>query len=153
MQGEVKFCEYDNSFLDKSWEWLNNPIIKKLTNTQDFDKESQIAWFNSLENKKDYFIQGILSDNTPIGVMGLKNITATQAEYWGYIGEIDFWGKGIGKEMMSFAIQKAKELNLEKIYLTVLKDNLRAKKLYEKFNFKEKENKENELVYMELELK
>lgn len=153
MNNCIKFVEYDEIYLEKSWEWLNNPTIKKLTNTPDFTKEGQQAWFKSLKDKKDYFIQGISYNNLPIGVMGLKNITETQAEYWGYIGEIDFWGKGIGKEMMTFAIQKAKELNLEKLYLTVLEDNLRAKKLYEKFNFKEKENNENELVFMELNLK
>ena len=127
--------------------------IKKLTNTPDFTKENQLTWFSSLKSKKDYFIQGILYNNIPVGVMGLKNITQVQAEYWGYIGEIDFWGKGIGSTMMDVAIQKAKELNLEKIYLTVLEDNFRAKNLYKKFNFKEKEGSKDGLVYMELELK
>lgn len=149
----VKFVEYNEIFLNKSWEWLNNPRIKELTNTPDFTRESQQNWFNSLKYKKDYFIQGILYKDIPIGVMGLKNITETQAEYWGYIGEIDFWGKGIGTIMMNFAIKKAKELNLEKIYLTVLEDNLRAKNLYKKFNFKEINYSKDDLVYMELKLK
>ena len=149
----VKFVEYNEIFLNKSWEWLNNPRIKELTNTPDFTRESQQNWFNSLKYKKDYFIQGILYKDIPIGVMGLKNITETQAEYWGYIGEIDLWGKGIGTIIMDSAIKKAKALNLKKIYLTVLDDNVAAKRLYEKFNFKTKANKKDRLVYMELELK
>ena len=95
----------------------------------------------------------ITFNNTPIGVMGLKNITQTQAEYWGYIGEIDFWGKGIGKLMLSHATKVATEFNLKKIYLTVLKDNARAIKLYEHFGFTEnKEKNTNDLFYMELNL-
>ena len=152
MYSDIKFVEYNETFLKKSWEWLNDPMIKQLTNTPYFTKESQLAWFNSLENKKDYFIRGILFKEIPIGVMGLKNITQIQAEYWGYIGEVDFWGKGIGSVMMNYTIQKARELNLKKIYLTVAASNLRAKKLYEKFNFKEKEVNEKKLVYMVLDL-
>ena len=152
MENVIKFCKYDENYLEKSWESLNNPIIKNLTNTPDFSKEDQQIWYNLLKNKKDYFIKGISFNGIPVGVMGLKNITDTQAEYWGYIGEISFWGKGIGNEMMSFAINKAKDLNLKKIYLTVLKDNTRAIGLYEKFKFKTKENKDEKLVYMELNI-
>ena len=92
---KIKFVEYNEIFLEKSWEWLNNKEIKYLTCTPDFTKEQQKKWFLSLKDKKDYFIKGVLYNDTPIGVVGLKNITNTNGEYWGYIGEKEYWNKGI----------------------------------------------------------
>jgi len=148
---KIDFVEYDKTFLEKSWEWLNIPIIKDLTNTPDFTKEAQLAWFKSLKSKNNYYIQGILYNKTPVGVVGLKNITEHDAEYWGYIGKVDFWGKGIDTNMMLYVLEKAKEKRLKKVYLTVLKKNDRAINLYRKFNFKQKSIKEK-LIYMELDL-
>ena len=59
MKNTVKFSEYDKTFLEKSWEWLNNPIIKKLTNTSDFTKEGQQSWFKSLKDKNTKFLPGL----------------------------------------------------------------------------------------------
>lgn len=151
MDFKITFSEYNELFLQKSWEWLNNPIIKNLTNTPDFTKEEQISWFKSLKNKKDYFIKGVYFNNKPIGVVGLKKINNINAEYWGYVGETDYWGLGIGSQMLDFAIKTAKDLSLKKIYLTVLSSNQRAKNLYHKFGFKQVTSEaNNKLISMEL---
>ena len=149
----ITFVEYNELFLNKSWEWLNNPLIKKLTNTSDFSKENQIVWYNSLKNREDYFVQGVKVGQTPVGVWGFKNIMAGRAEYFGYIGEINFWGRGIGKNMLKQAIKVANYRGIKTIYLTVLKDNLRAISLYKYFNFIENNKKNNgTLLHMELKL-
>jgi RimJ/RimL family protein N-acetyltransferase len=57
------------------------------------------------------------------------------AEYFGYIGESSLWGKGLGKEILSLTCDKASELGMEKVYLHVLSDNIRALRLYEKNGF------------------
>jgi len=138
--------KYDVTFLEKSWEWLNDPEIKQLTLTPDFSKEDQLNFYNSLPQKKDYWIKGIAEDGIPIGAMGLKNINKehSSAEYWGYIGEKEYWGKGIGKFVLKEAIRKTRELNLKKIYLKVSRKNLRARILYEKMGFKLKSSGEIE---------
>lgn len=149
----IEFIEYDKKFLKLSWEWLNNLDIKMLTNTPDFSKEQQNEWFLSLGSKKDYYLRGILFDGRRIGVVGLKNITSTKGEYWGYIGDKEYWGKGVGKRMINYIIEVAKETNLKIIYLKVLKSNDRAISLYSKMGFeiiKEKGNS-NEL-YMRLNI-
>ena len=46
---EVEFREFDREALQKSWEWLNDPQLKSLTMTPDFDQESQERWFESLK--------------------------------------------------------------------------------------------------------
>lgn len=127
--------DFNTECLEKSWNWLNDPEIKELTMTPDFTKQDQINFYNSLPQKTDYWIKGIAENGACIGAMGLKNITKVDAEYWGYIGEKDSWGKGIGKFMLEAAIEKAQLLKLEKIYLKVLKTNTRAIQLYLKKGF------------------
>jgi RimJ/RimL family protein N-acetyltransferase len=126
----IALVDYDLVFLEKSWYWLNDPEIKSLTMTPDFTKKDQQDFFQSLPNKKDYWIKGITHDNIPVGAMGLKHITKNDAEYWGYIGEKDQWGKGIGSFMLDQAIRKAVELKLKNIHLRVTKNNNKARNLY-----------------------
>lgn len=129
--------DYDIDFLGKSWNWLNDPEIRKLTLTPVFSKEEQLIYFKQLPTRKDYWIKGVMHDDTAIGATGLKNINADEgsAEFWGYIGEKAYWGKGIGKYMLNEVIKKAKRLNLTHIYLYVAKYNDRAKALYKKTGF------------------
>lgn len=133
---KVNLLEYDSTFLEKSWYWLNDHEIKEKTNTLDFTKEEQEEWFKSISSKTDYLIWGVMFDNNPIGVCGLKNITVTDCEYWGYIGEKKYWGRGFGTQIMQLMINKAEELKLDSIWLKVLQDNNAAVKLYEKFGFR-----------------
>jgi RimJ/RimL family protein N-acetyltransferase len=124
--------DYDRNFLEKSWEWLNDPEIKALTMTPDFTREDQLHFYNSLHLKKNYWIKGIMEDGSLIGAMGLKNIDTkkSEAEYWGYIGEKAYWGKGIGKFMISEAVFNARQMMLDHLYLKVDPKNNIAKKLY-----------------------
>ncbi len=146
----LDFLKYDKLFLDKSWEWLHSEPIKSLTDAPEFTRKQQLKWFSGLNNNPSYFIQGIQCNSIPIGVWGLKNITADKAEYFGYIGEIQFWGQGIGKLMVRHALKTAKDLNINCVYLTVLKTNCRALSLYIKTGFQEVQSKNTErLIYME----
>lgn len=131
----VSLVKFDRIFLDHSWNWLNDPEIKGATNTTSFTKKSQKMWFNNLNNQSDYLIWGLSYSNLPIGVCGLKNITLTDCEYWGYIGNKEFWAKGIGEAMINLLEEKATELNLQSIWLKVLKNNMRAIKLYNKVGY------------------
>lgn len=127
--------DYSLVFLDKSWEWLNDPEIKALTLTPAFTKEEQLSFYNNLPHRTDYWIKGITEDGLPVGAMGLKHISKTVAEYWGYIGDKKYWGKGIGNFMLQQAITRGKELGLQQLYLHVDEKNLRAKQLYINLGF------------------
>lgn len=48
-----------------------------------------------------------------------------------------FKGNGIGRELIQHIISEAKETNRKKIYLWVIKDNLPARKFYERNGFNE----------------
>lgn len=126
---------YDSNFLELSWKWLKDPEIKFLTLTKDFSKDDQKKFFESLPVKKNYWIRGVEYNNIPIGVLGIKHIVQDEGEYWGFIGEKEYWGKGIGLLMLIAAKNKALELSIRSLYLHVGDFNIRAKKLYEKFGF------------------
>ena len=118
--------------------------------TPEFTREDQIEWFNSLKDKKDYLIWGIICNSIPIGVCGLKNIEKRMGEYWGYIGDKNYWGKGIGKIIMSSVINQAKILGLHRIYLKVSSSNHRAINLYKSIGFTI--SKDSGIIIMSLEL-
>jgi RimJ/RimL family protein N-acetyltransferase len=139
----IKFVEFNEIFLESSWGWLNDPEIRLLTDTPDFTKDQQYLWYKGLSRRDDYLVFGVMEDSSPIGVVGLKNINKNkgQAEYFGYIGEKKYWGKGIGTLMMKKMEIIAKEkYNLSEIVLYVITENLRAIKLYRKMGYCQNES-------------
>lgn len=132
----IKVLEFDISFLNKSWKWLNDEELQKLIISPRISKKQQEEWFYSLKNKKNYYIKGIEYNGEKIGVLGLKNITQNKGEYFGYIGEREYWGLGIGKAMLKYIEEYSRKIKLKKIYLKVLKNNQRAFFLYKKLGYK-----------------
>lgn len=47
----------------------------------------------------------------------------------------DHLGSGIGKQLMDWALNEARRRNVAELYLTVYKDNHRARRLYERYDF------------------
>jgi RimJ/RimL family protein N-acetyltransferase len=135
VDARLTFSRYDERFLAKSWEWLNDAEIKRLTMTPDFTREDQLRWFARLPSMTNYLIWGVSSDGVPIGATGLKHITGARAEYWGYIGDRKYWGTGLGREMLKFGLEKAKELHLAEVYLRVHNNHARAIRLYTNAGF------------------
>ncbi|MEI7675351.1 MAG: GNAT family N-acetyltransferase [Bacteroidales bacterium] len=132
---DVEFVEYTLDFLELSWNWLNDEEIRRLTDTPQFNQDDQLLWFESLKFRKDYMIWGIKAFGEKVGACGIKNITSDECEFWGYIGERNYWGLGVGVEMMKFVENKVREINRQCILLSVLVENKRAISLYEKMNY------------------
>ena len=145
-------CEFEKKMLALTYKWLQDDELKKLTNTTDFSEEDQLKWFEKIKNSKDYKIWVICLKSLPIGVFGIKNIINNEGEYWGYIGEKKYWGKGIGKWMIEESIIHSKKYSLCKLYLYVLKYNKRAIKLYQKKGFKSISSKDD-MLKMEIIIK
>lgn len=145
--GKVELVPFDKRFFDKSRLWLEDEEVNRLTDTGELPAESdRLKWFESLPSKNDYLIWGVACEEEPIGACGLKNIQGSNAEYWGYIGEKTYWGKGFGSSMLKGVEQKAKELNLDELYLTVLVENNRAIGLYRKNGYFETGRADNRLT-------
>jgi len=131
----LTFTTYDEQFLAKSWNWLNDPEVKHLTDTPSFTKEDQSAWFQGLRMRNDYKVWGVQLREKQIGVVGLKNICKVSAEFFCYIGEKDLWGRGLGAEMLAYAETQSVALGISVMFLKVLADNSRAIRLYESAAF------------------
>lgn len=147
---KVQYKEYDRIILNKSWEWLTDPEIKRIMHTPEMSKESQEQWYRSLKGRKDYHIEGIWRDEEPIGVIGLKNITSNDAEIFGYIGEKKYWGKAIGLDMMQRMLDYGKVLGLKSIYAKIRKDNTSSIKLHHRFGFHEELKLSDEAIQMRI---
>jgi RimJ/RimL family protein N-acetyltransferase len=128
----VRLVPFDRTFLDRSWDWLQDPELKRLTLTPDFTREDQRRFFESLPTRSHYRIWGVLlGSGEPIGAAGLKNMLDGTAEYWGYIGERSCWGRGFGRQMLGSVEQESRAMNLRKLTLRVGAGNLRAVRLYQ----------------------
>jgi len=142
MNKDLEFVKFDEIYLEKSWEWLNDVELKKLTNTPDFTREQQRIFYDSLP-RQDYKVWGMEFKKKPIGVVGFKKITNSDLEYFGYIGEKNYWGKGFFTHIQNFILDEARKLAVDLIYLHVCNDNERAIRAYQREGFIVSENNGN----------
>ncbi|WP_312095885.1 GNAT family N-acetyltransferase [Niallia sp.] len=94
---------------------------------------------NRLEDLSAY-VFGAFAENNLIGVLTLMSDTKQKMShrshlYAAYVTPL-YRGKGIGKQLVQTAIEKARDLQeIEQLYLEVVTDNISAKKLYQSFGF------------------
>jgi len=102
-----------------------------------FDYPHVTADLQDLESAYSKGFFGIVKDreNNMVGTFGLYPLSKETAELLPTAR-----GKGLGKWMVQFLIDKAKALNYEKIELETSSSFTKAMKLYEKMGFKEVEN-------------
>lgn len=84
------------------------------------------------------FIICLTATDQPIGSVYLRDINSVhqKAEYGIFIGEEEALGKGYGTEATKLAVQYGfEQLQLHRIMLRVLADNIAAQKSYEKAGF------------------
>ena len=115
---------------DKDLLKLTSGILKRIT-----DKEVNEYFLKILANKKDiHYI--IMAERKIIGHIVLQKRKNSWHETQIIIGEKNYQGRGYGTEAIKLLINKARQMNLKKIYLEVRPDNVRAIKAYEKCGFR-----------------
>lgn len=119
---------YDETYLDASYEWLQDPELARLTMSQALTREQQRAWYDGLAGRTDYAVWGIEHDGRPVGVMGLKHLDSDDggAEYFMYLGDTSVWGKGIARWAMAEILAEARSRGLAYVYGLVGKHNDRS---------------------------
>lgn len=126
----------DERCLEKSWKWLNDPEVRELTMTPPFTREDQRRFFEQLPSRTDYRIWGVaLGGVELIGAAGIKDHRESIAQYWGYIGEKKYWGRGLGRSLVAKVESEARELGFNDLDLIVSAKNTRAITLYESVGF------------------
>lgn len=149
----LTLVKYDEQFLAKSYVWLKDEEIRSLIDgplvlTHDIQQE----WYTRMLADHTYQIWGIDWNGVAIGACGIKHIDFSNkvGEYWGYIGEKQYWG-GKGHILMNNVFQKAQDLGLNKLYLLVLTNNERAFQLYKSEGFIIDKREDNR-IYMSKQL-
>jgi RimJ/RimL family protein N-acetyltransferase len=95
--------------------------------------QSEIAIQNQI-NIDSYKYYLIINENTAIGYLSIKNNDDALFLSKIYIDK-SCRGKGFGKIAINFIEEKAKDLNCQKIYLTVNKYNMNSIMAYQKIGF------------------
>jgi RimJ/RimL family protein N-acetyltransferase len=99
-------------------------------------------WFENYINNRHTAVR--LAIITPVNsnFIGMVHLTGIHqinrsAEFSILIGDRDYWAKGAGSQATKAMLDHAfNNLNLNRVYLTVLENNERAIKMYEKVGFK-----------------
>jgi RimJ/RimL family protein N-acetyltransferase len=147
----VVFEKFNEYYLRDSLRWFKDQEIKLMMDAPDFTSISQNYWFQNLPQRHGYLIWGINYLGRRIGSCGLKSLSCRSAEYWGYIGDKNLWGRGLGKVILMKCIQAATDLRLDNLYLKVINSNERAINLYRNFDFKVY-NQDGYYIYMKKKL-
>ena len=119
--------------------WRNDPDVFKYTgNTYDHEItiESELGWIRRvIANPNDYRC-AILVDGIYVGNIYLTDIEGEAAEYHIFIGNKDYWGKGVAKHASCLLLDYAfNVLSLKRVHLRVRQENISAIKLYKKLGF------------------
>lgn len=140
----IQLRELSKSDLSEINKWRNDHGVTDLlgNNFLYIANEVDEKWYeNYLQNREQNKRLAIVDlDSNIIGTIQLTGIHAVNrtAEYSVMIGDKDYWGKGVGfiasQQILKHGFD---DLNLNRIYLTVLKNNERAIRLYKKLGFKE----------------
>lgn len=136
-----------------SYKWRNNPKIWELTGSKPnilVTPEIELEWIRTVLYKNDQKRYAICIKDTDeyIGNVQITNIKDHRGEFHIFLGNTNYWGKGIGKKatwlMIDFGFTK---LGLEEIYLWVNKFNNKAIKIYKDLGF-EFVNNNDIMIYM-----
>lgn len=122
--------------------WINDPDVSQFLNVffpmMEADEQE---WFDSLPKRKSTdIVFVIVVDGKAIGTMGIHNINWKNrtAITGAFIGEKDYWGKGLGSEAKMILLDYAfNTLNLRKICSTVIAFNERSYRYSLKCGYKE----------------
>lgn len=123
----------------KVLDWRNSEFVQKYFIYQEkITEKEHLEWLNQkvFTGKVIQFI--IVSNDVPIGSVYLQNIDNfhKKAEYGIFIGSQEGCGKGIGTVVAKYILKYAfEEMQLHRVYLRVLENNIRAIQCYEKAGF------------------
>lgn len=149
MEVSIRPLKIEDAYI--SVKWRNDPIVFKYTgNIYDhkITLESELSWIKKVTKAKDEYRCAILVDGKYVGNIYLTNIHSGVGTYHIFLGEKDYWGKGVAKRASILLLQYAFDfLNLNLVELHVRIINERAIKLYKHLGFHEISRNE-EWIYM-----
>lgn len=143
--------------------WRNTEFVRRnFIYRKPFTRQGHEIWIREMidTGKAVQFIICVKNTGKPVGSVYLRDIDRVhrKAEYGIFIGEKEALGRGFGTQAARLMIRYGlEELNLHKLMLRVLAENLPARKSYEKAGFVEEaylkdevflENQYKDVIYM-----
>ena len=133
---------FDRKHMDQTRSWVNDvELARLLDRAYPVSEQDHEHWYTTLVGRNDcvFFAIETLSSNQHIGNVWLWAIDwrHSKAELRILIGDHEAIGKGYGSEAIRLVCEYAfSRLNLHKIYAYVLSINPRARRAFEKVDFK-----------------
>ncbi len=137
----IKLIPFSKVHLEPSRQWMNDKEICQLFNRvyRPLTVSAQQNWFKKIMKDTTQLILAIEAGGVYVGNVGLKNMDSVnkRCEFYIFIGNKEYWGKGVGTEATNMVIDRVKKMKMHKIYLHVDETNIAARKLYKKTGFVE----------------
>ena len=140
----VQLRELTLDDVEDRYQWSLDTEVTKYLVVPDqyppFTREDTRRWIEASVSRENGYEQRaiVTKEGIHIGWVDLKNFDNTNknAELGIAIGNKEYWGKGYGMAALYSMLQIGfSEFQLEKVWLRVDKDNLQARKSYEKAGF------------------
>lgn len=139
-----------------SVKWRNDPEIWTYTTFKTdrvIEIEDELHWIEKVMADSTSARFAILANDTYVGNIYLTGIENGVGEYHIFIGEKDYWGKGVARKASVLIINYGKDvLKLHTIKLGVRSENTGAFHLYESLGFIENGENEDGFIVMSLVL-
>lgn len=145
----LNFKKFTQEHIPFYYEWRNNPdvaVYDQIEFLRPMSYEEVDTWSQRMVEGPTFLI---CDGDKPIGTCAFMGLDQRNrhAELAIVIGDMDYWGKGYGYQIMRQLLDWGFEgLNLRRLYLNVFDFNERAIALYKKCGFKE-EGRLREMVY------
>lgn len=137
MEVTIRPLEVNDALI--SYRWRNNPEIWEYTRNKPnivVTPEIEFEWIKKVISNNDERRYAIIADGNYVGNTYLTNIKNNTASFHIFIGDKNYWGKGIARCAVNCLFEKCKaELNIKTINLNVHPENLRAVSLYNSLGF------------------
>ena len=119
--------------------WRNKPEVWQGFYTQNKENRALTwaehwAWW--ISRNKDWRTFIIEYDGSPVGVITVGDLDSWIPELGWYVGEVNLWGKGIGKEAVRLGLEYIKSEGKEYAHTTILDNNERSIRLAKSLGFK-----------------
>lgn len=120
-------------------DWRNSDVVRKFFLIQEkYTLEGQKKWMDNVisTGRAVQFIIHHIGDNVDIGTAYIRDLDKydREGEYGLFIGNPDYFGKGIGTEVGQMIMEYAfNVLNLKRVFSEIKDDNIRSIRAVEKF--------------------
>jgi ribosomal protein S18 acetylase RimI-like enzyme len=114
------------------------PLIMQLNPTMSRERFNRL-YTDMIMSGRYKFITARADDNRLLGVMGIwlnsKFFCGAYMEIDNFVIDKDHRGQGIGKRIMEYALNYARDIKCDSVSLDVFRENADANALYERYGF------------------